>query len=110
MSSTSDSNGSDERDTGDDGSARLDGGTQAGGGGLANLTDQQKKIIAVALVIHVIVATFTLRDLRRRPAAAVRGPKRLWRTWATLNTTGSVAYWLFGRRRPPGALISPSAS
>jgi len=71
MSSTSDSNGSDERDTGDDGSARLDGGTQAGGGGLANLTDQQKKIIAVALVIHVIVATFTLRDLRRRPAAAV---------------------------------------
>jgi len=99
MSSTSDSNGSDERDTGDDGSARLDGGTQAGGGGLANLTDQQKKIIAVALVIHVIVATFTLHDLRRRPAGAVRGPKRLWRTWATLNTTGSLAYWLFGRRR-----------
>ena len=100
MSSTSASNGSDDGDAGDDGGARLDGGDQARGGGLANLTDQQKKIVAVVLVVHVIVATFTLRDLRRRPAAAVRGPKRLWRTWATLNTTGSVAYWLFGRRAP----------
>ena len=102
MSSTSASTGSDDRDVGGDGddrSARLDGGSRAGGGALANMTDQQKKIIAVALVIHVIVATFTLRDLRRRPAGAVRGPKRLWRTWATLNTTGSLAYWLFGRRR-----------
>ena len=52
------------------------------------------------LVVHVIVAMFTLRDIRRRPAAAVRGPKRLWRLWVTANTTGSVAYWLFGRRRP----------
>ena len=106
MSSTSASNGSDDSDAGadgDDGGARLDGGGQARGGGLANLTDQQKKIVAVVLVVHVIVATFTLRDLRRRPAAAVRGPKRLWRTWATLNTTGSVAYWLFGRRHRPDA-------
>jgi hypothetical protein len=103
MSSTSASNGSHDSDEGDDGGARLDGGSQVGGGGLTNLTDQQKKIIAVVLVIHVVVATFTLRDLRRRPAVAVRGPKRLWRTWATLNTTGSVAYWFFGRRRPPGA-------
>ena len=68
-------------------------------GGLGNLTDQQKKILALVLVVHVIVAMFTLRDLRRRPAAAVRGPKRLWRVWVTTNTTGTVAYWLFGRRR-----------
>ena len=43
----------------------------------------------------------TWRDLRRRPDAAVRGSKRLWRLAATLNTTGSLAYWLFGRRRLP---------
>jgi hypothetical protein len=23
----------------------------------------------------------------------------LWRVWATMNTTGSLAYWTFGRRR-----------
>jgi hypothetical protein len=71
---------------------------EEGDGGPRRLTDRQKRILAVALVVHVILATFTLRDLRRRPATAVRGPKRLWRVWATLNTTGSVAYWLFGRR------------
>ncbi len=67
------------------------------------LTDQQKKVLAVALVVHLIVLELTWRDLRRRPDAAVRGPKRFWRLAASLNTTGSVAYWLFGRRRlPPG--------
>ena len=65
------------------------------------MTDQQKKVLAVALVIHVIVLTLTWRDLRRRPDAAVRGRKRLWRFAATMNTTGSLAYWLFGRRRQP---------
>jgi hypothetical protein len=65
------------------------------------LTDQQKKVLAVALVLHVIVLTLTWRDLRRRPDAAVRGRKRLWRIAATMNTTGSLAYWLFGRRRQP---------
>jgi hypothetical protein len=64
------------------------------------LTGQQKKVLAVALVVHLVVATFTLRDLRRRSADAVRGPKGLWRLWAMLNTSGSLAYWLFGRRTP----------
>jgi len=60
-------------------------------------------VLALALVVHVILAAFTWSDLRRRPDAAVRGRKRLWRTWATLNTTGSVAYWLFGRKRLPAS-------
>ena len=68
---------------------------------LGELTDQQKKVIAVALVLHLILLTLTRRDLRRRPDAAVRGRKRLWRIAATMNTTGSLAYWLFGRRRLP---------
>ena len=60
--------------------------------------DQKRRVLAVVLVLHVILLAFTRRDLRRRPDDAVRGSKRLWRLWATLNTTGSVAYWLFGRR------------
>jgi hypothetical protein len=66
-----------------------------------DLTSQQKLIFVVVLIVHAILARFTLRDLRRRPASAVRGPKRLWRVWATTNTTGSLAYWLVGRRRDP---------
>jgi hypothetical protein len=63
-----------------------------------DMSDRQKRIVVGALIVHMIVASLTLRDLRRRPPEAVRGPKALWRTWVTLNTTGSVAYWLFGRR------------
>jgi hypothetical protein len=68
-----------------------------------DLNGKRKVILLVVLVVHVILARFTLRDLRRRPASAVRGPKRLWRVWATTNTTGSLAYWLVGRRREPTA-------
>ena len=73
----------------------------------SDLTDLQKKIVVVALVVHVIVLTLTWRDLSRRPAAAVRGPKRLWRVAATMNTSGSLAYWLFGRRSSPAGGPGP---
>jgi hypothetical protein len=101
MSSTSASNGSDDSSA-DEEAADAAIATQdaATSGRLGGLTDRQKRILAVALVVHLVVATLTLRDLRRRPPAAVRGPKPLWRLWVTMNTTGSVAYWLFGRRRP----------
>lgn len=75
-----------------------------GGGGPFDLNDQQKRVLIAVLVVHVIITRFTIRDLRRRPESAVRGSKRLWRVWATLNTTGSLAYWLVGRRR--GSTVS----
>ena len=59
--------------------------------------------VAVALVAHAAITALTWRDLRRRPAALVRGSKKLWRIVATLNTLGSVAYVLFGRRRGPAS-------
>ena len=50
--------------------------------------------------MHVILARFTLAaTCAAAPMSAVRGPKRLWRVWAATNTTGSLAYWTFGRRR-----------
>ena len=73
-------------------------------GGRKALTAQQKKFVVVAMVLNAIIASFTWRDLRRRPASLVRGPKLLWRLWSSLNTTGSVAYWLVGRRRAPAGV------
>jgi hypothetical protein len=64
-----------------------------------DVSSKQLRVMAVVLVIHVILLTLTRRDLRSRPDDAVRGPKRLWKTWSTLNTTGSAAYWLVGRKR-----------
>jgi len=70
------------------------------------MTEKQKRVLTVALVIHVIMLTFTWRDLSRRPAAGVRGKKGLWRLASLLNTSGSVTYWLLGRRSvPKGELV-----
>jgi hypothetical protein len=58
-----------------------------------------KFVLAVIGVVHLTVMTLTWRDLRGRPSAQVRGNKKAWRAASALNTTGSAAYWLIGRRR-----------
>jgi hypothetical protein len=58
-----------------------------------------KLVLAIIAVVHLTAVTLTWRDLRSRPTAQVRGPKRIWQVASALNTSGSVAYWLFGRRR-----------
>ena len=61
-----------------------------------------KAVLATVAVLHVTVMALTSRDLRSRPAGQIRGPKNLWRVASALNTSGSAAYWLFGRRRGAG--------
>ena len=58
-----------------------------------------KLVLAVVGVVHLSVMALTWRDLRSRPPGQVRGNKKFWRVASALNTTGSAAYWLFGRRR-----------
>ena len=70
------------------------------------MTEKQKRVLTVALVIHVIILSLTWRDLSRRPAAGVRGKKGIWRIASLLNTSGSLTYWLFGRRRLPEHLVT----
>jgi hypothetical protein len=41
----------------------------------------------------------TVRDIARRPATQVRGPKLLWKLWGGTNTLGAFVYWVFGRKR-----------
>ena len=68
------------------------------------MNEKQVRILAVILVVHVILVRLTWRDLARRPDTAVRGRKRLWRVASGLNTTGSIAYWLFARRSVSAAV------
>jgi hypothetical protein len=58
-----------------------------------------KVVLAIIAVVHITIMALTWRDLRSRPAGLIRGPKQLWRVASALNTSGSAAYWLFGRRR-----------
>ena len=62
--------------------------------------EPSKVVLATAAIVRVMVTALTWRDLRSRPAGPVRGPRNLRRVAGALNTSGSAAYWLFGRCRP----------
>ena len=79
-----------------------------GGRGPFDLNTQQKRLLLVILVVHLILARFTLRDLRRRPASAVRGPKRLWRGLGDVEHDGVdrlLGRWAPKRGHRPDRLI-----
>ncbi|MEX0427047.1 hypothetical protein AB3X52_05390 [Nocardioides sp. DS6] len=56
------------------------------------------KVVVACTLAQLVVGPITLRDLRRRDAAQVRGPKLLWRLWAGSNLFGAATYWAVGRR------------
>jgi hypothetical protein len=58
-------------------------------------------VIVVVLLIWAIVTPFTWRDLRRRSPDQIRGKKWMWRV-ASSNLTGSIAYFMFGRKPAEG--------
>jgi hypothetical protein len=60
--------------------------------------ERKSSRILLFLIGHVLVAAWTWRDIRQRPARQVRGSKALWRVFSAVNTLGSVSYWLIGRR------------
>lgn len=63
-------------------------------------TEKKKGLRAVLryLPFHIAVAAWTWRDIERRPAEQIRGTKRLWKTASAMNTLGSLAYWIGGRK------------
>jgi len=63
------------------------------------LSPQQKRVVGAAVAVQLVIGLLTLRDVSRRPAEKVRGPKWIWRILGTANTAGSATYWLVGRRR-----------
>ena len=54
-------------------------------------------IALVATQIGLLVAA--LRDIRGRPAAEIKGSKRLWTAAAFVNFVGPLAYFAFGRKQ-----------
>lgn len=52
------------------------------------------------LALHLCLVGAAHVDLTKRPAEQVRGPKALWRVLTAANTSFSVLYFLWGRRKP----------
>jgi hypothetical protein len=64
----------------------------------SDLTPTQQRLIIVVGVAEVVLTIVAIRDLGRRPASAVRGPKLLWRLACVVQPVGPVAYLVVGRR------------
>ena len=67
----------------------------------SDLSEESRRKIVVGGVIEAVLKTLALRDLARRPAEQVRGPKWLWATVIVLiNGFGlaPVVYLIVGRR------------
>jgi hypothetical protein len=63
------------------------------------LSPTARRIVWALLAFEVVLIGFTQRDIQRRPAERIRGPKLLWRAVATQNVIGPAVYYGFGRRR-----------
>jgi hypothetical protein len=65
------------------------------------LSQRQRIAASVRGVLQLAALVAALIDLRRRPPAQVRGPKRVWVLVACVNYLGigPLIYLLLGRRR-----------
>jgi hypothetical protein len=53
-------------------------------------------LIGIAQISLMLAAQ---RDISRRPAEQINGPKAAWRVAALLNFVGPMGYFIFGRKR-----------
>ena len=64
---------------------------------------RRRKVILCLAAVEGVLKVAALADLRRRPAAQVRGPKGAWAAGIVLiNSAGGapLAYFVAGRRLP----------
>ncbi len=64
----------------------------------ADLTPHQKRAVYIGGAVEVVMTTAALRDLARRPADEVRGPKLAWVLSFVVQPFGPIAYFAAGRR------------
>jgi hypothetical protein len=69
----------------------------------SDLSERNRRLLIAAAAVEGILKVAALIDLKRRPAAQIRGPKWLWATAVTVISSAGVlpiSYFVFGRRQP----------
>ena len=64
----------------------------------SDLSVAQRAALVGAGSVQLALLAAALADLRRRPAAEIRGSKPMWLAVSFVNFVGPVAYFLLGRR------------
>jgi predicted membrane protein len=55
--------------------------------------------IIVMGIVQISLLVAALWDIRRRPAEAINGSKKMWYGLAFVNFVGPISYFLFGRKQ-----------
>jgi hypothetical protein len=71
-----------------------------------DLTDRQKRGIVLLGALQITLLAAALIDIRRRPADAINGSKRLWTAVVFINGIGPIAYFVVGRKRLAPARVT----
>ncbi|MCF3936782.1 MULTISPECIES: PLDc N-terminal domain-containing protein [Gordonia] len=64
----------------------------------SQLPPRSRALIIVGAIVQFALQGAALRDLKRRPAEQVKGPKPLWVALSFLNYFGPIAYFVVGRK------------
>jgi hypothetical protein len=64
----------------------------------SDLTPLQQRLIVAGGAIELVVTSIAARDLARRSAKDVRGPKGVWAVALVVQPVGPLAYLRLGRR------------
>ena len=69
----------------------------------SELTSTQRILVVCGALIQLTLFALAQRDLSKRSADAVNGPKWAWRMATMINFIGPIAYFRCGRKSPQAA-------
>jgi hypothetical protein len=55
--------------------------------------------IIITAIVQMSLLVAAQRDISRRPAELINGPKAAWRAASFINFIGPMGYFVFGRKR-----------
>ncbi len=64
----------------------------------SELPPRSRAAIIVGAIIQFALQGAALRDIKKRPADQIKGPKPLWVGLSFVNYFGPIAYFLVGRK------------
>jgi hypothetical protein len=76
----------------------------------AELSGGQRFGVVAGAAVQLTLQALALRDIAKRPADQVNGPKLAWAGATFINTIGPIAYFLVGRKPVPTKVTKGTGS
>lgn len=63
------------------------------------MSSSSKAGTIIVAIVQLSLLVAAQRDISKRPAALINGPKGAWRAASFINFVGPMGYFIFGRKR-----------